>query len=270
MTKSAGASPSPYEIRAVVRALDVLLSVGDLERADLSTISRRAGLHPTTTLRMLESLRTRDFIRQRNGRYEIGAGAFEVGCRFLAGMSFAIEAQALVQELAERVDETASLGILDGGEVLYLAIAHGQRELGIQSVPGRRHPAYCTALGKAMLSDLPWDEVGEILAAHPPVRLTPSTIVDPDEMRDELERIAHDRYAVDAEERVPGVACLAAVIRDQSGRAIAALSVSGPAMRVTPERMPSLAKDVMAVADQASGIFGASLPDVSRPGIGVR
>jgi IclR family acetate operon transcriptional repressor len=103
------------------------------------------------------------------------------------------------------------------------------------------------------------------------VRLTPSTIIDLDAMRDELERIARDRYAVDAEERVPGVACLASVIRDQSGRAIAALSVSGPAMRVTPERMPSLAKDVMAVADQASGIFGGPIPEISGPRrIGVR
>lgn len=268
MTKSTGGSESSYHIRAVGRALDVLVAVGNLERADLTTVSQVAGLHPTTTLRMLESLRSRDFVRQRNGRYEIGPGAFEVGCRFLSGMSLAIEAQTLVQELAERVDETASLGILDEGEVLYVAIAHGQRELGIQSVPGRRHPAYCTALGKAMLADLPWEMVEEVLAAHPPAPLTPSTIVDPEHMRRELARIVTNRYAVDLEERVPGVTCVASPIRDQSGGVMAAISVSGPTMRVNPERLAALAEEVIAFADKASGVLGAPpSPRVTAQGV---
>ncbi|MGH9245932.1 MAG: IclR family transcriptional regulator [Acidimicrobiales bacterium] len=253
-----------YQIRSVVRALDVLITVSELGAADLSTVARTVGLHPTTTLRMLDSLRSRDLVRQRRGLYEVGARAFEIGSAFLGRVSLAQEAQALVEELAERVNETASFGILDGGEVLYLAIAHGQWELGIQSLPGGRHPAHCTALGKAMLAHLPWEDVERILHEHPPVRRTPATLVGPAAIRRALAEVVRMGYAVDAEERLPGVVCLAAPIRDCTGAVVAAISISGPQLRLGPDRIPSLADEVMAVANEGSRILGASMAGESR------
>jgi DNA-binding IclR family transcriptional regulator len=249
--------PAEYQIRSVTRALQVLIAVSELGEADLSTVARTVGLHPTTTLRMLESLRSRDLIRQRRGLYEIGARAFEIGCSFVNRKPLAHEAQALVDELARRVNETASFGILDDGEVLYLAIAPGERELGIQSTAGGRHPVYCTALGKALIAHLPWEAVGSILERHPPVRLTSSTLVDLAQLRRELERVARQGFAIDAEERVPGVVCVAAPIRDQTGTVVAAISISGPRLRLTSRRIPSLAQQVRKIADEASGILGA-------------
>jgi DNA-binding IclR family transcriptional regulator len=248
---------SKYEIRSVTRALDVLLAVGDLGEGELTTVARTAGLHPTTTLRLLESLRSRGFVRHRRGVYEIGPRAFEVGSVFLNRVSLAREAQELVEELAARLNETANLGILVDGEVLYLAIAQARRELGIQATAGGRHPAHCTALGKALLAYLPWESVESILAAHPPVRLTPTTLVEPEELRVELERVARLGYAVDAEERTPGVVCLAAPIRDVTGRVVAAISISGPRLRLPRRRIRELAGEVIAFGDKASEILGA-------------
>jgi DNA-binding IclR family transcriptional regulator len=252
--------PAEYQIRSVTRALRVLIAVSDLGEADLSTVARTVDLHPTTTLRMLESLRSQDLVRQRRGLYEIGARAFEIGCSFVNRKPLAHDAQALVDELAKRVNETASFGILDDGEVLYLAIAPGERELGIQSMAGGRHPAHCTALGKALLAHLPWENVESILEAHPPVRLTASTLVDPPQLRAELARVARQGFAVDAEERVPGVVCVAAAIRDQTGSVVAAISISGPGLRLTSRRIPALAREVIRIADEASGILGAPQP----------
>ncbi|HEV2905814.1 MAG TPA: IclR family transcriptional regulator [Actinomycetota bacterium] len=249
--------PAEYQIRSVTRALQVLIAVSELGEADLSTVARTVGLHPTTTLRMLESLRSRDLVRQRRGLYEIGARAFEIGCSFVNRKPLAQEAQALVDELARRVNETASFGILDDGEVLYLAIAPGERELGIQSTAGGRHPAYCTALGKALIAYLPWEAVESILQEHPPVRLTSSTVVDPAQLRQELAQVVRQGFAIDAEERVPGVVCVAAPIRDQTGGVVAAISISGPEIRLTKRRIPSLAQHVRKIADEASGILGA-------------
>lgn len=254
--------PAEYQIRSVTRALNVLIAVSELGEADLSTVARTVGLHPTTTLRMLESLRTGDLIRQRRGLYEIGARAFEIGCSFVNRKPLAHEAQALVDELARRVNETASFGILDDGEVLYLAIAPGERELGIQSTAGGRHPAHCTALGKALLAHLPWESVEAILEAHAPVRLTPSTLVEPARLRKELARVAEEGFAVDDEERIPGVVCVAAPIRDQTGTAVAAISISGPSLRITRRRIPALAREVIKISDEASGILGAPQPAV--------
>ena len=247
-----------YQIRSVLRALDVFTAVSEHGAAGLSTLAAAVGLHPSTTLRMLESLRSRDMVRQRRGRWEIGARAFEIGSTFLSRISLAQEAQLLVEELAERVNETASFGILDRGEVLYLAIAHGQWELGIQSLPGGRHPAHCTALGKVLLADLPWDGVERILREHPPVRRTPATLVEPAEIRRELARVQRRGYAVDAEERVPGVVCVSAPIRDATGKVVAAVSISGPRLRLGRDRVPQLGEDVMAIADKGSVILGGA------------
>jgi IclR family transcriptional regulator, acetate operon repressor len=246
-----------YQIRSVVRALDVLIAVSELGAADLSKVASAVDLHPSTTLRMLESLRSRDMVRQRRGLWEIGARAFEVGSTFLRRVSLAGEAQVLVEELAEQANETASFGVLDNGEVLYLAIAHGQWELGIQSVPGGRHPAHCTALGKVMLAHRPWDEVEKFLDDHPPVRLTPATFIEPGDIRRELSRVRRRGYAVDAEERLPGVVCLAAPIRDSTGTVVAAISISGPKLRFGRNRIPTLAEGVVEVADRGSAILGA-------------
>jgi IclR family acetate operon transcriptional repressor len=246
-----------YQIRSVLRALDVLAAVSEHGAADLSTLAAAVDLHPSTTLRMLESLRGRDMVRQRRGLWEIGARAFEIGSTFLSRVSLAGEAQLLVEDLAERVSETASFGILDNGEVLYLAIAHGQWELGIQALPGGRHPAHCTALGKAMLAHLPWEHVEQLLHDHPPVPRTPATLVEPDDIRRELGRVLRRGYAVDAEERLLGVVCVAAPIRDSTGQVVAAISVSGPRLRLGRDRIAAVADDVTAIADKGSVILGA-------------
>ena len=128
--------------------------------------------------------------------------------------------------------------MLVDGEVLYLAIAHAKHELGIQSLAGGRHPAHCTALGKVLLAHLPWEDVVAILEAHPPARLTPATFVDEEELRVELAEVARQGYAVDAEERTPGVVCIAAPVRDLTGRVVAAISISGPRLRLPSRRIP--------------------------------
>ena len=173
----------------MTRALDVLLTVSDLGEADLSSVARAAGLHPTTTLRLLESLRSRGFVRHRRGAYEIGPRAFEVGSTFLNRVSLAHEAQPLVEELAGRLNETANLGILVDGEVLP-GDRPGPPRARDPGDAGGRHPAHCTALGKALLAHMPWESVESILAAYPPVRLTPTTLVEPEALRTELQRVA--------------------------------------------------------------------------------
>jgi DNA-binding IclR family transcriptional regulator len=221
-------------------------------------LARRLGLHPTTTFRMLESLRARAMVRPGgNGSYDLGPGTLELGRQFLCRISIARDAQELVEELAKRVNETVSVGALDDGEVLYVAIAHGQREFGIQSSPYARHPAHCTALGKALLAHLPEDKVGAIVAAHPLTPLTPRTLTDPAALQAELQRIKAQGYAVDDEERTPGVMCIAAPIRDHTGAVAAAVSVAGPAARLREAGLARLAEIVKAAAGSMSERQGA-------------
>jgi len=158
-----------YAVRSVVRALDILIVLstqnGPVSLADLA---KETSLNPSTAFRLLESMRSRGFVRQADsGRgYQLDSRVVDLGSAFLRSVSIWDYARELADQLAEDVSETASVGVLDQGKVLYIAIARGQRELGIQSQSGTRHPAYCTALGKVFLADLPWAEAARSLSSR--------------------------------------------------------------------------------------------------------
>jgi DNA-binding IclR family transcriptional regulator len=247
----------PKGLRAVTRTLDLLDVIATTEgKLDLTTLAKASGLHPATALRYLGSLEARGLIRHsREAGYQLGARLFELGSAFVRRTSFADEVQPVLEDLARRVQETASAGILDESSILYLAIVQGQRELGIQSSPGLRHPAYCTSLGKAILAQLPWDEAKGVLQAVPRQRLTSKTRVDLVEIRRDFERIREMGYAVDDEERHEGVICVGAPIFDHTGAAAGALSISGPAFRVTRSK-PEVVQAVVAASRAASMRLG--------------
>lgn len=221
-------------VRAVTRALDLLIELGAWDRpATLTELARRVDLHPTTALRLLDSLRSRGFVHQTANRaYVLGAQNFELGSAYLRNVSVWSQANQLADELAATTGETASVGVLDAGQILYIAIARGQQDMGIASAPGTRHPAYCTSLGKAILADLPGEQVLEILRKDPPVRLTPSTLTNVAALQRDLALTRRRGFSVDNEERTPGVVCIGAAVRDHKGDPVGALSISGPAERM--------------------------------------
>jgi DNA-binding IclR family transcriptional regulator len=244
-----------YVVRSVVRALDVLIVLstqnGSVSLADLA---KETGLNPSTVFRLLESMRVRGFVRQADGGsgYQLDSRVVDLGSAFLRSMSIWDYARDLADQLAEDLSETASVGVLDQGQVLYIAIARGQRELGIQSQSGTRHPAYCTALGKVFLADLTWAEAAAILDAEPMVRLTPSTIIEKAAMQEELGTIRSRGYSIDDEERNPHVVCIAAPITDHTGRSVAAVSISGPAFRIREQGIENVARRLTEHAAEAS------------------
>jgi IclR family acetate operon transcriptional repressor len=259
---------SEYLVRSVVRGLDVLIAVADLGRAasnaELSALVR---LHPTTTLRMLESLASRQLLRQLpDGTYDLGTRTLDIGNAFLRRISISRYANEIAQMLSEQVEETASIGVLDEAHVLYIAIAHGQADLGIQSVPFGRHPLYCTALGKALIADLPWPDAEQLIHRLPMDKLTGKTITSLASLRKDLELTRGRGWAVDDQERTPGVTCIAAPIRDFSGRVVAAVSISGPEFRIAGRGVGKLAAIVCRAARKASERLGsgAQEPDARR------
>jgi len=246
-------------VRSVVRALDVMDALGKARGPmTLAAVARQVGMHPTTTLRMLESLRVRDMVRAGARGYEVGPATLELGKSYLGRISISRFAYEAVEALAAQVDETASVGVLDESQVLYIAIAHGHGELGIQSAPYARHPVYCTALGKALLVDEPAERVAAMLAAEPLVALTANTITDPVRWQAKLAEVAARGYALDEEERLPGVLCVAAPIRDHEGKIIAAISISGPASRIRHAGIGTLAAAVIDAAAATGAKLGAA------------
>lgn len=262
MTRNAFSShenEQTYQVRAVTRALDLLVALSQTDTPiGLVALAEVVSLPPSTAFRMLESLKSRGFARQTStGSYELGSRVFEVGSAFLRQVSIWSQATEIAEHLADSTEETASVGVLDEGQVLYIAIARGQSEIGIQSSAGTRHPVHCTSLGKAMVAELEWTAVEQMLAQRPPAQFTKRTLVDPTSFRRELERVRRRGYAVDEEERTPGVLCIGAPVRDHTGRVVGAISISGPAFRMRDRGVRALAEVVMARADEASSRLGA-------------
>ena len=238
------------EVRAVARALDLLLELGEWDRpATLAELARRVDLHPSTALRLLDTLRTRGFVHQSPSRgYVLGGQNFELGNAYLRNVSVWSQANQLAVELADAAGETASVGVMDAGRILYIAIARGQQDMGIASAPGTRHPAYCTSLGKAILADLPGEQVLDILRTDPPVRLTPSTLVKISDVQRDLALTRRRGFSIDNEERTPGVVCIGAAVRDHKGDPVGAISVSGPAYRMRARGLDEVGRIVIKTA----------------------
>jgi IclR family acetate operon transcriptional repressor len=243
-----------YQVRSVARALDLLLELSQCEHpVGLTELARRTDLHPTTALRLLETLRSRGFAQRSEDRsYAVGSKAFELGSAYLRNVSIWSKANQVAEQLAAITKETASVGVLDGGQVLYISIARGRKDVGMASAPGVRHPVYCTSLGKAILADLPVDEADRLLRLHPLERLSEKTVVDVDLIHRELVAIRRRGYSVDDEERTPGVVCVGAAVHDHRGKPIGAVSISGPAARMREKQLSRLGRPVLAAAHHFS------------------
>jgi len=199
-------------------------------------------------------------------RYMLGLKIVELSASVRYRMEIVKVARPYVEALVESCDETVDLGVYDQGEVVFVDKKESTCSVRMVSSIGRRLPVHCTGTGKALLAFLT-DEECQKVVARGLVRYTTNTIVDPRELADELESVRADRYAVDREEFEVGVKCVAAPILNHDGRPVAAISIAGPAARVTDDRIPVLADMVRSVASEiARDLYGEFTPDENALG----
>ena len=216
------------------------LSIGEL--------SEKTGLPKGTTHRLLTSLAYFDHVRQdsKTKNYHLGFKLVELGNRVLSQLDFRTEAHPFLIELSERTKETVHMVILDRSEVLYVdKVDAGQHAGGLRmaSMLGSRMPTHCSAVGKVMLAFLPEKRLIEIVREKGLPRRTENTITDFEELKAHLQHIRKRGYALDDEENEKGIKCLAAPIRDQSGKVIAAISISVPGIRIRTDTLLTTYKD---------------------------
>jgi DNA-binding IclR family transcriptional regulator len=225
--------------RAVVQSLDRALSILDVLRFSdhalaLGEVAARAGLPKSTTHRLLATLERRGFAAR-----DTETGAYRLGLKHVTPVGAGPEIRSVLRDLARRSGETANLGALVGHEVLYVDRADSPQALRWQLGVGSRVPVHCSALGKAILASFPPPEDGQ----HLPRRLrqiTPNTITDRAGLLAELEAVRARGYALDEEEFMQGVRCVAVSVLATSGHEVrAALSLAGPAFRLTRRRAVS-------------------------------
>jgi IclR family transcriptional regulator, KDG regulon repressor len=251
-----------YRVQVLERAVDILQVLSeDSHELAAGEVAERLSLHKSTIHRLLTVLDHHRLIRRNadTGRYTLGLRLFEFGTRAVRGLQLREHAQPYLDQLARDTGETTHIGVFDNVETVSVAYAEGPRSLRMPATVGRRTPAHCSAVGKAILAFLPESALDEVMA-RPLRAYTEKTLVTKETLLGDLRQVRMRGYSVDDEEIEKGLRCVGAPVWNYSGGVAAAVSVAGPAFRVTRTRVPAMARSVMVMTQRLSAELGYRRP----------
>ena len=248
-----------YPIKVLDKSLSVLeLLLQKGSSMNMIELSEKLGFYPSTTHRILDTLKHWGYVEQdsHTQKYQLGLKALELGMAKLHQMDLVREASPYLKELVNQCNETVHLGVLEEGEVLYLAKEESSQTIRMISYVGKRAFLHCTALGKILLAYMSEEEREKILEDRELPRLTENTITDKRELEKELSKVREQSFALDREENEKDVRCVAAPIRNHQGKVIAAISISTPIFRIDKDTQNNLKKALMETSRKISKRLG--------------
>jgi IclR family transcriptional regulator, KDG regulon repressor len=233
-----------------------LLSAHSDGMLSLTEVARHLNVSKSTAHRYLTTMEELEVVR-RNEKdcFGLGLKMIELAGSLLSQHDLRNESEPLLEQLCAQTQETAHLAIPTGNNVVYIAKVDSPLSIRMASHIGLRNPMHCTALGKAILAHYPQDKVEAIIREGLPSR-TAYTLTSAEHLQTELERIRNEGFAIDDQENELGVRCAGAAIFDYTGKVIGAISVSGPASRISHERCLELGLVVSKAADEVSRKMG--------------
>jgi len=244
----------------VKKAMDILDCLGEADTPlPASEIGRRLGISRSTAYRLLTTLSAGGYVTRaldNPDRYRLGFKVLELASNLLEKIELRQLALPYLKELRDLANETVHLVVMDRGQVTYVDKIECLQAVRMHSTIGRRSFAHSTAIGKAMMAFLPEAAVAQIIEQHGLPAFTPNTITDRETLRRELAKIREQGYAIDDVENEEGIRCVGSPIFDHQGKLVAAISLSGPAFRMTAERTQELSSAVKATAARISRQLG--------------
>jgi len=259
--------PIIREDRTSVQALSRALSLLEILAEDddgyrLVDLAERSGLPAPTIHRLLTTMQQRRFVSFEADKnlWRIGAQCFSVGSAFGPRRNMVELATPIVRRLRDLAGETVNIGGLDQDEILLIHQVESKQMMRAISRPGSRSPLANTAMGKTILAWLPPARATQIIQNGGLQRRTPQSIVRGTALHDALTDIRRAGYAIDNEETAVGLRCVAAAVFNEFGVAVAAISVVGPTLRITHERLDNLSWHVMLAAREITAAMGGRLP----------
>jgi len=220
-------------VRSLERGLLVIRALGSPEPQPLSAVARTTGLSRAAARRFLLTLEQLGYVRQARGRFALTPRVLELGYAYLSSLTLPEVAQPHLERLVEQVQESSSVSILDGDDVVYIARVPTRRIMSVTISVGTRFPAYATSMGRVLLSGLPQEKVDAALARADRRRFTARTITRTEELRKAIEQVRRQGYAIVDQELEVGLRSIAAPIRDPAEAVIAAVNLSAQASRTT-------------------------------------
>lgn len=243
-----GASPL---VHSLVHGLQILDLFSDTRQViGIGEMARELGVHRSTTSRLAATLAACGYLAQTDdaGRYRLGDRLFKLGQLAVPETDLRIIAAEELGLLVERFGETAHVGVLEGRAVTSIVVIDGWRPLRLHGQVGKRSPAHCSSLGKALLSCLSPAQLSRLYAGVKLESFTPNSIRTLSALRAELERTRERGYAFDDQELEVGLRCVGAPVCGAAGEPLASVSMSGPLSRMQGDLLCQLAQELPAVA----------------------
>ncbi|GAB6063428.1 IclR family transcriptional regulator [Deferrisoma palaeochoriense] len=248
-----------YKVGSLEKGLRILELLADRGELSVSEVARSLDLNRSAAHRFLATLRELQYVTQdpRSLRYRLSMKAFEIGNRVANVVEIREVARPYMRDLAARHGETVNLGFWDRGDVVHVDKVESRETLRVDAPIGSRVPAHTVALGKAILAFRPPEEQEQYLVSAKLEPRTPNTITNPSILRRELQQVRERGYAIDNEELCLGLRCVAAPVFDYSEHPAYAVSLSGPTLRMTDEKVARMQKDLKEVCGRLSRQLGA-------------
>ncbi|HXP92812.1 MAG TPA: IclR family transcriptional regulator [Candidatus Binatia bacterium] len=256
MTRSAAKSP----IGTLARGLHVVSCIAAAGTSvGLTELAQAARLDKTTTYRLSTKLVELGYLEQdADGRFRLGLHILDLGFAYLASLDIRERALPEMRRLREELDGTISLCLLDGADIVYVErFAPKRLQASLPVGVGARLPAYCTAMGKALLAELSAAERDRLLRGAKLKKFTPQTVTDRAALLHELDESRARGFAISDNEMVVGLRAAGAAIKDRDGAPIAALSVAISADRITAAE---LVREIGPRVRKAALLIGSRTP----------
>jgi len=227
-------------MKSLSKAIDTINAVAEAGSAGIRQLSNITGYPPSTIHRIAATLVDRHYFQQDpiTKQYSLSFRFLELGTRVQQKIHLTSIARPHIEQLMAETKESVNLAVRDGDSMVYLDIAQSNHSmLQLFTRPGARVPLYATGVGKLFLSKMNESEFEAYLERSNLTPFTPYTLVEKDKIIKDLERVRSQGYSVDNEEMEEGVRCVAALIFDHQRKPAASVSITGAAMRVTPDRI---------------------------------
>ncbi|HZZ61858.1 MAG TPA: IclR family transcriptional regulator [Roseiarcus sp.] len=248
-------------VQSLLRALSLLDALAENDDGQsLSALAKTVCLPPSSAHRLLTTLQRKHFVRFDPAAmtWRVGVRAFVVGNAFARSRELAPIAMPFMRQLMERTGETVNLYVPNGGHAICIAQVQSRQVIRAISRPGGSLPLHRSAAGKAILARMSEFEVDELLAKHTPSEAERMSARHRRKLHSELREVRSRGYSVDDEEVASGLRCIATSIADENGSAPGAVSIAGPVMRLTNQRLPGLAESVLAAGEAMTREFGGA------------
>jgi len=237
-TRVADNVPGDGYVQSFARGLEVIRSFSaSAPRQTLTEVAGRSGLSRAGARRILLTLQALGYVRSEGKLFHLTPRILDLGFAYLSSMPIWNLAEPVMETLVAQVKESSSAAVLDGTDIVYVLRVSTHKIMSISLGVGSRLPAYCTSMGRMLLSALPEEEMMECLAASERTARTKHTVTDVKELAAKIAQVRRQGWSLVNQELEEGLVSMAAPITNRAGQTVAALNISGQANRTSAKTM---------------------------------